>query len=466
MKRKLYIFAGMSAASLLAFPVLAQETLDSKTVETASARHNVTQACSERLNSAVKATDVIGMTVNDYRNEKIGIVKDLAVDVESGRIVQVMLFTGGFSGRSNAFVAVPPEGLQYDAAAKALQLNACKGKFAAGLKFDTSKWDADTQLNRVAEVHGYYGEQPYYVADNDGYRNPNRGGTLAATLPHNMDGSIKTDGARAMDTASKVEVAGGLEATNNWISTRNPDGIWTREYYSAERRVNNSWSRLGYVRKAGGLLGEPVKNLQGQELGKVEDLVVDLSAGRIVAVIISTGGFLDLRDELSAVPPTALRFNSGHDILQLDASRELLAASPHFNAGAWPDLSQPGYAGAVYHAYDIDPWFSPAAATGTDAALLNVRDRDNGAVSTPDQRNRQADVDTEAQIRREIIADHGMSANAKKVRITAIDGRVILCGLVDSAGEKRIIGEIANRIAHVGNVDNQLDVMFTTTSSN
>jgi sporulation protein YlmC with PRC-barrel domain len=176
-----------------------------------------------------------------------------------------------------------------------------------------------------------------------------------------MDGSINTDGARTLDKASNVEIAGNVEATNNWISTRNPDGTWTREYYSNERRANNAWSRLGYVQKASRLMGTPVKNLQDQKLGKVENLMVDLSAGRILAVIISSGEYIGLGDELSAVPPTALRFNAEHDTLQLDASRDMLANSPHFNASQWPDFSQPGFVGGVYHAYNIVPYFSTTA---------------------------------------------------------------------------------------------------------
>ena len=92
----------------------------------------------------------------------------------------------------------------------------------------------------MTEVHGYYGEQPYFIADRDGYRNASLEGTVASSLPHNMDGSINTEGARTMDKASKLAKAGNLEATNNWICTRNPDGIWTREYYSNERRANNA----------------------------------------------------------------------------------------------------------------------------------------------------------------------------------------------------------------------------------
>jgi osmotically-inducible protein OsmY len=87
-------------------------------------------------------------------------------------------------------------------------------------------------------------------------------------------------------------------------------------------------------------------------------------------------------------------------------------------------------------------------------------------LTTLDQGNSQADANTAAQIRQEIIADSRMSVNARNVKITAIDGRVILCGPVNSAEEKHLIGEIADRIAHAGNVDNQLEVQFTTTSHN
>ncbi len=447
MKRKSNILASASVASLLAFSALAQ-----------------THA--EQLNSAVKATDLIGLTVNNRQNERLGQVENLAVDVESGRIVQVILYTGGFFGRSNALIALPPGALHYDAVNKVLQLDAGKREIDAASRFDASKWDADTQLNRVTAVPDYHGRQAYFVADNEGYRNASRDGIFTSTLPHHMDGSIDTEGAHNLDKASHVETARNWEATNNWISTLNPDGTWTREYYSNARRDNNAWSRLGYVQQASELIGVPVKNLQGEELGRVENFMVDVLAGRIVTVIVSTGGYIGMEGELSAVPPTALRFNPDHDILQLDASREMLAGLPHFKAGEWPDFSQPGYAGGIYRAYNVETWFSPTTTTEADNTRPDVRYRDDGTLTTLDSGNRRTDMDTETQIRREIVADNGMSANARNVKITAIDGRVILCGPVDNAGEKRLIGEIAGRIAHAGNVDNQLEVQFTTTSSN
>jgi sporulation protein YlmC with PRC-barrel domain len=464
MKRKLQIITSASAASLLAFSALAQKTLNPQTDETTSSRQPLTQARSERLNGAAKATDIIGMTVKNYQNEKLGKVEDLAVDVESGRIVQVILSTGGFLGMGNTLTAVPPGALRHDAADKVLHLDASKEKLSAAPKFDTAKWDEDTQSNRVSEVYGYYGERPYFVADRDGYRNANLDGTIARTLPRNMDGSINTDGARTLDKASNVEIARNVEATNNWISTRNPDGTWTREYYPNGQGANHSWSRLGYVQKASKVMGTPVKNLQDQKLGKVENLMVDVSAGRIVAVIISSGGYLGLGDELSAVPPTTLRFNTQHDNLQLDASKEMLASSPHFKANQWPDFTQPGYAGGVYHAYRVEPYFNTETTTAADNTGQNVRDRNNRTLTPLDQSNNQADLNTTAQIRKEIIADQGMSVNAQNVKIITVDGRVTLRGPVNSEEEKRLIGEIADRIAHAGNVDNQLDVQVTSSS--
>jgi osmotically-inducible protein OsmY len=51
--------------------------------------------------------------------------------------------------------------------------------------------------------------------------------------------------------------------------------------------------------------------------------------------------------------------------------------------------------------------------------------------------------------------------DARNVKIITIDGHVTLRGPVNSAEEKRQIGEIANQIAGAGNVDNQLEAKLT-----
>ena len=71
-------------------------------------------------------------------------------------------------------------------------------------------------------------------------------------------------------------------------------------------------------------------------------------------------------------------------------------------------------------------------------------------------------MDTTAQIRKEITGGKNLSVNARNIKIITKDGQVTLRGPVKTAEEKRLIGEIANRIAQSGNVDNQLEVKSTS----
>jgi hyperosmotically inducible protein len=466
MKRKLQIIIS-AGATAMAVSALAQDTRNPNIDGPDHAPDHMRHAQRlDRLNGAAKASDVIGMKVVNYQDEKLGKVDDLAVDVESGRIVQVIVATGGFLGMERTFMAVPPEVLHCDDGHKVLQLDASKEKFNAAPKFDNLRWDEGTRSNRLTEVYDYYGEQPYFVADLGGDQSANLHGASGDTLPRNMDGTINTDGARTVDKVHNAEAARDLEENHDWISTRNPDGTWARKYYPRPEGANHSWSRLGYVERADELKGTPVRNLQDERLGTVENFMVDVSSGRIIAVIISSGGFMGMDGELTALPPTVLRFNAEHDTLQLDASKEILSSAPHFKANQWPDFSQPGYVAGVYRAYQIEPYFSTDMNAEPDNTARNVRDRNDETLTPLDQGNSQADIDTTAQIRKDIIADEGMSANAKNVMIITRDGRVTLRGAVNSDSEKNSVGEIANRVAHSGNVDNQLAVAASAPGHN
>ena len=111
--------------------------------------------------------------------------------------------------------------------------------------------------------------------------------------------------------------------------------------------------------------------------------------------------------------------------------------------------------------YNVEPYFAADPTSAADNTRVNVRDRDSRTLTPLDQGNSQADVDTTAQIRKEIIADSAMTTDAKNVKIITLNGHVTLRGPVNTADEKSQIGEIANRVASMGNVDNQLEVSTT-----
>lgn len=255
---------------------------------------------------------------------------DFAVDVQSGRIVEVILSRGGFLGIKDTFTAVPPEALDQDAGHKVLLLDASVEKIYAAPRFDFANWSLCTESSRVTEIYGYYGLRPYFVPEHGEYRTTSVDGIFASSLPRNSDGTINTAGGRTVDTAHNEELARDLEETNNPVLTQYPEGTWTTNHVAHNDGPMSAWSGLVYVQQASKLMGKPVTNLQDVKLGRVENLMVDLSAGRIVAVIVSSGGFIGMADKLSAVSPTELRYNAEHQILQLDSSREVLASSPHF----------------------------------------------------------------------------------------------------------------------------------------
>src|ERR1035441_1132622 len=112
MKRKIQIIISASVASVLAYSALAQDAPLPK-ADGLNYAHDGTSPArrAARLNDAAKASDVIGMTVKNNQDEKLGKVEDLAVDIAAGRIVQVIPSPGGFIGLGNSLTALPPEAL-------------------------------------------------------------------------------------------------------------------------------------------------------------------------------------------------------------------------------------------------------------------------------------------------------------------------------------------------------------------
>jgi len=416
-----------SAVSLLTAGVLAQENTSPRLGHSESTRDRLQKAGpSDRLNSAVKASDLIGMTVNNYQNEKLAKVEDLAIDVESGRIVQVILSAGGFLGIGEALTAVPPGALHHDTANKVLHLDSNKEKLKNAPRFDMAKWSEYSTTNRLSEVYRYHGDESGL---------------------HFLEGREST-----LAGQSNIERSPRAEAN------KTPAGNWEKNRQAMKRHTTIPASRLGQLQQVSKLMGSPVQNLQNEKIGEVENVLVDIQSGRLIAVIVSSGGFLGMGDELSAVPPTALRRGSNPETFQLDSSKEMLSKAPHFKANEWPDFSQPSYADSVYRAYQVEPYFTTNTVTEPDNTERNIRDRNDSTLNPLDQGNGASDINITAQIRRGIMDGEDFSVNAQNVKIITNKGQVTLRGPVNTAEEKRRIGVIANDIARVDNVSNQLDV--------
>ncbi|MGE0757597.1 MAG: PRC-barrel domain-containing protein [Pirellulaceae bacterium] len=124
--------------------------------------------------------------------------------------------------------------------------------------------------------------------------------------------------------------------------------------------------------RASELMGMSVQNEAGQDLGEIEDLVIDVKSGQVRYVALSFGGFLGLGDKLFAVPMSALKLrhkgDSSHFVLNVNQER--LKTAPGFNEDQWPDFGNPEFGAQV------DKFYNTSTSRGEsprDEATTNSR---------------------------------------------------------------------------------------------
>lgn len=100
-----------------------------------------------------------------------------------------------------------------------------------------------------------------------------------------------------------------------------------------------------------------------------------------------------------------------------------------------------------------------ATMADADNSQKNVRDRNDATLTAGDQGNSEADRDITQNVRKMLVSgptDYSMAA--KNIKIVTINGKITLRGPVNTTAERTAIATIAESVAGVGNVDNQLEV--------
>lgn len=116
-------------------------------------------------------------------------------------------------------------------------------------------------------------------------------------------------------------------------------------------------NRYRRVLSAGTLAGDRVRNTAKEDLGKVEEIMIDVESGRVAYVVISFGGFLGIGDKLFAVPWSALQLDEGEHEFVLDVDRQTLENAPGFDKGNWPDMADPSFGQDIHQHYGQQPYW-------------------------------------------------------------------------------------------------------------
>ena len=306
--------------------------------------------------------DYTMIRLENLRGVRLGRIKDLAVDLANGRIVEVLVQVDRSLGAGARVVAVPPCALIADPDNVVYRLNATAADFQSAPAYEPSRALEGREADRIAATYRHFGQVPYFL-----------------------------------ETQEAVDA-----------SAARPKGA------------------LGYVTRVSRLLGLAVRDLQGERLGKVWTLALDIPQGRILNVVILAPGHFETK---SIVPAMALRFNAAYSALQLDDTKAEFRDEPLYV------YTEAAFGQERY--YTREPYQSPPT------------------LGPLEQGASYRDLDRTELIKQEIKAAH---LGSHKVEVGTNHDRVTLRGWVTTESDKRHIGGIASAASRVELVDNQITV--------
>lgn len=110
------------------------------------------------------------------------------------------------------------------------------------------------------------------------------------------------------------------------------------------------------VMSADTLSGNDVYNRDGEDLGGIKDIMLDMSNGKIGYAVLSFGAFLGVGEKLFAVPWNALTLDTENKRFVLDVDKDRLKHAPGFDKSHWPDMADQSWAKEIHTYYGTIPY--------------------------------------------------------------------------------------------------------------
>jgi PRC-barrel domain len=114
--------------------------------------------------------------------------------------------------------------------------------------------------------------------------------------------------------------------------------------------------QISFIRLHESVIGTKVVNAQNEDLGKIEDLVIEGGSGRVQYAVLSFGGFLGLGDKDFLIPWNAFSFDVTNNRAMLNIDKDRLKNAPGFDKDKWPNMTDPAFGQGVsqYYGYDYE----------------------------------------------------------------------------------------------------------------
>jgi sporulation protein YlmC with PRC-barrel domain len=96
------------------------------------------------------------------------------------------------------------------------------------------------------------------------------------------------------------------------------------------------------------LVGKRIVNEWGIDLGRIEDVVINLQEGSIAYAVMSFKSAAGAQNKLFAVPWDSISFHPESGEFIFDIPRDVLEEAPGFDKNSPPEAADPAWATQVY----------------------------------------------------------------------------------------------------------------------
>ncbi|MFA6217980.1 MAG: PRC-barrel domain-containing protein [Candidatus Omnitrophota bacterium] len=115
---------------------------------------------------------------------------------------------------------------------------------------------------------------------------------------------------------------------------------------SAERSQTSEKTALEHADRVSKILGKKVISQKGEDLGKIEDIVLSKD-GCLDYIVLAPGGLLGTGDRLIPIPWKSVKTGAQADTIIVDIDKVQLEKAPNFESKKWPNFTDSEWYGKI-----------------------------------------------------------------------------------------------------------------------
>jgi sporulation protein YlmC with PRC-barrel domain len=123
---------------------------------------NITGSKTTHTRTTLSASSLIGDAIVNPRGDDLGSLKELMIDVDTGRVAYGVLESGGFLGLGSKLFAIPFEAFRVDELNKRLVVDIDAETIQNAEGFDPDHWPDTSDPDFIGRTHDHYGYAPYW----------------------------------------------------------------------------------------------------------------------------------------------------------------------------------------------------------------------------------------------------------------------------------------------------------------